>query len=260
MMDQLDILLGGAQSSLWLGFVTFLRIGAMVAIFPAFGEQSVPIRVKLGLAIAFCIIVTPLLGLPAQPVTDDLVARIMAVIPEIMTGVFFGLMLRFLIFVLQITGSIAAQSTSLSQIFGGSAGVDPQPAMGHVLVVAGLALAVISGLHVQFVAYILQTYELVPVGAILDAEVAVNIGVMAVARTFALGFTLAAPFVIASVIYNVTLGVINKAMPQLMVSFVGAPAVTAGGMLLLFVTAPYILSTWLDVLLEVTNNPIGGWE
>ena len=48
------------------------------------------------------------------------------------------------------------------------------------------------------------------------------------AASFALALSLAAPFVIASLLYNVALGVINKAMPQLMVAFVGAPAITCG--------------------------------
>ncbi|MFC3118840.1 flagellar biosynthetic protein FliR [Jhaorihella thermophila] len=38
-----------------------------------------------------------------------------------------------------------------------------------------------------------------------------------------LPFSLSAPFVIASLLYNLTLGAINRAMPQLMVTLVGAP-------------------------------------
>ena len=48
-------------------------------------------------------------------------------------------------------------------------------------------------------------------------------GVARVGAAFALALGLAAPFVIAAVLYNLALGVINKAMPQLMVALVGAP-------------------------------------
>ena len=84
------------------------------------------------------------------------------------------------------------------------------------------------------------------------------VGVKEVGRTFALGFTLAAPFVVASLIYNVTLGVINRAMPQLMVSFVGAPAITAGGLFLLFITAPVLLGVWIATFGDFMANPFGG--
>jgi flagellar biosynthetic protein FliR len=47
-------------------------------------------------------------------------------------------------------------------------------------------------------------------------------------------------------------------MPQLMVSFVGAPAITAGGLFLLFVTAPLMLSAWNSALNKFLQNPFGG--
>jgi len=85
-------------------------------------------------------------------------------------------------------------------------------------------------------------------------------GVTEISRAFALGFTLAAPFVIASFIYNVTLGVINKAMPQLMVAFVGAPAITAGGLILLMLAAPLMLSIWVESMALFIINPFRGPE
>lgn len=72
---------------------------------------------------------------------------------------------------------------------------------------------------------------------------------------FANAFTLAAPFVITSLIYNVALGAINRAMPQLMVAFVGAPAITAGGLILLMLISPLILSIWLDEFNIRLANP-----
>ncbi len=260
MIADLLTLLPIAQSALWAGFAVFLRVGAMMSLLPAFGEQSVPVRVRLGVSLAFCMIITPAIAPNVGPVPEDILPAVITLLPEVLTGLFFGLLLRFFVFALQIAGTIAAQSTSLSQIFGGSAGVDPQPAMAHVLVVAGLALAAMMGLHVHFAGYILQTYTLVPLGVWLASEIAVDLGVLAVSKTFVLGFTLAAPFLIASLIYNVTLGVINRAMPQLMVSFVGAPAITAGGLLLLVLTAPLMLSLWVEAFSIVVMNPSGGWE
>ena len=63
------------------------------------------------------------------------------------------------------------------------------------------------------------------------------------------------PFVIAALIYNVALGVINRAMPQLMVAFVGAPALTLGGLLLLYLSAPVMLSVWIDAFGALMEAP-----
>lgn len=257
MIQDLLPLLGVSQAVLWTGFAVFMRIGTMMALLPAFGDQPVPIRVRLLLGIMFTLIVAPAVSGDIANLPASMPAAVALLAPEVLTGLFFGLFLRFFILVLQIAGSIAAQASSLSQIFGGSAGVDPQPAIGHMLVVAGTALAALSGLHVQAAAYMIHSYMLVPFSGALDPQVVAQTGVAQIARTFSLGFSLAAPFLIASLVYNVVLGVINRAMPQLMVSFVGAPALTAGGLLLLLLSAPLMLGVWIDAFSGFMNNPFG---
>lgn len=258
-MEPLLALVPVSQAVLWTGFAVFIRIGAIMAVLPAFGDQPVPTRVRLVLALLFSMVVAPAVapGVMALPASAAQAAYFLG--PEVLTGLFFGIFLRFFILVLQIAGTIAAQATSLSQIFGGSAGVDPQPAIGHMLVVAGTALAALSGLHVQAAAYMIQTYMLVPFGVGLRPDLVSTIGIAEVSRTFGLGFTLAAPFLIASLIYNVILGVINRAMPQLMVSFVGAPALTAGGLLLFFLAAPIMLAIWMAAFSAFMDRPFGPW-
>ena len=140
----------------------------MMSLMPVFGEQTIPVRIRLAVALGFCLIVTPALGRTIGPMPPDIMTFLPILAPEVVTGLFFGLLLRFFVFAIQTAGSIAAQSTSLSQIFGGTAGADPQPAMAHVLLTAGLALAALMGLHVEMARYILTTYEMVPVGTLFE--------------------------------------------------------------------------------------------
>lgn len=255
MIEDLATLTSISQNALWQMFVVFVRVGTIVSLVPAFGEQSVPTRVKLGVAIAFTFIVAPAAPTPLPLGVAPAIAGL--ILAEALTGLFMGLMLRLFILALQVAGSIAAQSTSLSQIFGG-AGVDPMPAMGHVLVIGGLALATIMGLHVQIAEYMINSYYLVPMGNVIPADVLTRAGIAEISRAFALGFTLAAPFVIASLVYNITLGIINKAMPQLMVAFVGAPAITAGGLIVLMLAAPFMLSIWVEAMGLFMMDPFRG--
>lgn len=257
MIAELTPLLPVSQVMLWIGLAVFVRIAAMLAVLPAFGNQMIPVRVRLILAVMFTLIVAPAVAAGIGEPPGALLQATALLAPEVLTGLFFGIMLRFFVFALQIAGSIAAQSTSLAQIFGGSAGVDPQPAIAHTLVVAGAALAALSGLHVQAASYMIQSYVLVPFGLALGGAVVGTAGLAELARAFGLGFTLAAPFLIASLIYNVVLGVINRAMPQLMVSFVGAPAITAGGLFLLLLAAPIMLEIWMTAFSQFMAVPFG---
>ena len=233
------------STALWHAVVVFLRVGALVTVLPAFGERAVPARVRLAMAVAFTAIVAPAVDLVAYPA--DVLGFTGLAMVETLIGAAMGFSLRLFVLALQTGGTIAAQSTSLSQILG-AANADPSPAMGHLLVVGGLALAVMTGLHVRAAEFLLLSYDIFPIGLRPEAQAMSGWGLARIAEAFSLAFLLAAPFVIASFIYNLALGVINRAMPQLMVAFVGAPAITWGGLALLLVTAPVLLGVWVDRL------------
>ncbi len=243
-----------AQQTLLSGFIVFLRVGAALSLMPGFGERSVPQRVKLALALAFTMVVAPAVTSSVTPLTQG--GRVIGpfLVSEVIIGLALGMVLRLLVLVLEIAGTVAAHSTSLSQAFGG-VGANPQPAMGAVLVFAGLALAVMTGLHVRAAEALILSYRFLPPGRLPDAGVLADWGVAQIAHGFALAVTLAMPFVIASLIYNLALGVINRAMPQLMVALVGAPAITAGGLILLLLAAPAMLSIWSDWMIAILANP-----
>ena len=224
----------------------------MMALLPAFGERSVPVRVRLVLTIAFTVIVAPAVVSQTPPLAAS---AAMALGAEVVIGLFWGILIRLFVHALAMAGAVAAQSTSLSQIFGGSAGMEPQPAISSVMVVAGLALAALLDLHVALATTMITTYDLMPPGQLPDPRTVSLVGVAHVAEAFALAFSLAAPFLIVSTLYNVALGVINRAMPQLMVTFVGAPAITAGGLFLLFLTLPFGLALWSDALMGFLSEP-----
>jgi flagellar biosynthetic protein FliR len=249
------------RGGLWLSFVVFLRVGAMMALTPAFGEQAVPMRLRLGLALAFTLIVAPAAApaiLAAAPALagsgqGDLAAlRLLAT--EVTAGLVLGLGLRIFVMALQMAGTIAAQASSLAQFFGG-AGVDPQPAMAQLLLIGGLALAVMAGLHLRLAEALILSYDLLPPGVFAPAAMLADWGLAQVTRAFGLAFSLAAPFTIAALLYNAALGVINRAMPQLMVAFVGAPALTLGGLLLLFLAAPLMLAVWSQAFDLFLSDP-----
>ena len=181
---------------------------------------------------------------------------LLAGLGEVITGLAIGLILRIHIMTIQVAATMAAQATSLSQLLGG-ASVDPQPAIGMVLYLAALALAVELGLHVQFARMFIMSYGTVGAGNLIGSDLAkVITGI--ISNSFEFAFVLAAPFVVVALVYNLTLGVINRAMPQLMVAFVGAPAITYGALVLLALTAPLILSLWLRSLETLIVNPFGG--
>ena len=96
-----------AQGSLWAAFVVILRVGATLSLLPAFGEQSVPARVRLGLAVAFTLVVLPAVA-PLLPPVPPLPQALPLALSEVAAGLAFGIFLRLFVLALQTAGTIAA--------------------------------------------------------------------------------------------------------------------------------------------------------
>jgi flagellar biosynthetic protein FliR len=245
-----------AQGLVLPAFAIFVRVGAICALLPAFGEQFIPVRVRLALALAITVILAPALAPVSPPLPDSAPALAALVLGETAVGLVIGIGLRLVVFVLQIAGSVAAQGMSIAQMDGAGVTPDPSPAVANLFVLSGLALAVTLGLHVKVVMAISQSYVLAPAGWLPDGAGLGEWGLAHVVRAFNIAFSLSAPFLAVALVYNIALGAINRAMPQLMVSFVGAPAITGVMLVLLLITLPAALTVWAETLDGVLGAPL----
>jgi flagellar biosynthesis protein FliR len=255
MIEGLAGIMDIAESGLAAFMLVFMRIGGVMFLLPGFGDNAVPARVRLGLTFAFAFVVWPMLTAAGPlPLAPERPFFLMMII-ETCAGLLLGLSIRLMVFALQFAGSVAAQSTSLAQIFGSGIAPDPMPAFGNLLMLAGVTLAVVLGLHVKVAILLARSYEILPLGLPIPSQDVAVWGTARVGSAFALGFSLAAPFVLTAFAYNVSIGAINKAMPTLMVAFVGAPAIVGASILLLVLAAPVMLSHWNGELDRVLLNP-----
>lgn len=70
----------------------------------------------------------------------------------------------------------------------------------------------------------------------------------AVGGSFALALRLAAPFVLAAIVWNLALGLLSRLVPQLQIYFAAMPGQIAGGLLLLGLLASAVITAWLAEL------------
>ncbi|MCC1495111.1 flagellar biosynthetic protein FliR [Cognatishimia sp. F0-27] len=240
---------------LWIPyFIVFLRVGTAMTFMPIYGESWMSVRIKVVASLILTMIMTPAVIGSTSFQSSPNSLNVIALLQEVLIGLLLGLVFRFFIMAIQTAGSIAAQSTSLAQLMG-QTGMDPLPAIGHIMTLAALTILVIFGFHYNIIKFIVLTYDMFPYGKLIPIASIVDVFRQHANTIFNLAFSLAAPFLILSLLYNLTLGVINRAMPQLMVAFVGAPVISFAAILFLLLCIPAILITWLSGVQQFLINP-----
>ena len=227
------------------------RLSVVVFLMPGLGEQMISVRVRVSvlLAVALAVTMRDLAGLVPPSTLDGFLA---AIIVEGAIGFVRGVMLRLTVWILTIAGTAIAQSVGLSQFLGVALETEQQTVFANLLALSGAALLLSIDFHVHVVAAFIQLYSVVPIAgwAELDLEMAVD----AVFEGFGYAITLAWPFVLGGLLYNICLGFINRALPQLMVAFVGAPFIVGAGVVFLFMSVSALLIAW-----KTTALALVGW-
>ncbi len=173
LIADLSDLLGLAEGLAWAAALAFVRIGAVVALMPGLGDPAVPQRIKLALVVALTLVVAPLLA--ERLAQGGPAPGLLPLGGEVLAGLILGIGLRLFMITLQTAAAMIAQATTLSQLFAGAA-PEPQPAIGNLLTVAALALAMAAGLHVRAAELVLTSYDLLPAGVHHSAAAAADWG------------------------------------------------------------------------------------
>lgn len=217
------------------------RLSPVIILMPGIGEQVVPIRIRIQVLVAIAFLFTAS-GL-IEPVSFNPFGSYLALmLGEALFGILLGISLRVAIWVLSIAGSVIAMAVGISQMLGVAMENESNALTANLLTMAGAALLLSANFHVYAVASFIDLYKDVPPGQVADfdyAFVASNFF-----QAFNLAILLAWPFIAVNLLYNICLGFINKALPQLMVAFVGAPFMVGAGIFLLTVAIATLLLAW----------------
>ena len=249
-MADLASLAGQLAPLLAMFLLVVARLSFVIFFMPGIGEQVVPVQLRLMilLAIAMAMASTGVVAVPSLAPLSGYGALLLS---EITIGFCLGAILRVSVWMLSIAGTIISQSIGLSQLLGIALEREAQSLTGSMLSMAGTAILLTADFHLNAIASLMRLYGEIPVGALsaLDWDLLIQ-------RSFsAVGFAvlLAWPFVAVNLLYNICLGFINKALPQLMVAFVGAPLMIGGGTILLALSAVGLLVVWKDRVIQIVG-------
>ena len=250
-----------AQSTILSSAVIFMRIGVIAFFIPGIGERFVSSRVRLAAALAITFLVFPAIDRPAGLTLSALSPFALALGAEVITGLFFGFIFRLFIFVLQIFGTVISQNLSLAQLFSPQFSADAETPFGTISVFAAIAIALALGMHIKVILALIGSFEIQPAGTFPDLSMLADVYVRHLGNAFRLAIQLSMPFIITGLTYNLIIGAANRAMPQMLASLVGAPAISLLGLAIFSISLPIILVIWegkLSALLLSLGAPGNG--
>ncbi|WP_246725165.1 flagellar biosynthetic protein FliR [Beijerinckia sp. L45] len=235
-------------------FVVFCRIGGCILLMPGFSSPRIPVQARLFVAIAVSLAMTPLVIDDVLPLVGKAspFALVTIMIFESLKGVVIGLLGRLYFIALETLGMAISMSIGLSANLG--APVDESealPAVVTLITLGATLLLFVTDLHWEVFRGLSASYVVMPVRDGFDPRMGLLQLVDGSTKTFILTLRIASPFLIFSIIANVAIGIINKLVPQIPVTFVSTPFLLFGGGLLFYFT--------ISPALDMFTAAFGSW-
>jgi flagellar biosynthetic protein FliR len=235
--------------------LVFARVGTMVMLLPGLGEMSVPVRVRLTVALVLAAVLLPL-HRGAYQLDLRSFGPVLAMLgDELFIGAVLGLTARLTISALQIAGTVVAQQLGLGFV----TQIDPTQGqqnviVGNFLTMLGITLIFATDLHHLVITALDSSYTVFHPGEVpLLGDLAAHT-TRVVASAFRIGIQLSAPFLVFGLLFNLGLGVLSRLMPQMQVFFVGMPVSILAGLLILLLVLGAMMSLFLGSVSDVLHQ------
>lgn len=249
------------QLEAWLVqyFFPFVRIGACFMLAPGFSARFIPPRVRLLLAGAIALIVSPLVPPPA--ITPFSLEGVIVTVQQVIIGLALGFVLQLIFDTLAMGGQLLSNTMGLGFAFN----VDPlrgvgTPVLGQLyMILVTLTFLALNG-HLLLIELLVDGFVSLPVGMRgLGHE-----GMWAVAawgsRLFEGALMVALPGMTALLVVNLAFGVMSRAAPSLNLFAVGFPVTLVFGLVIAYFGLPAVQHTFvlsLDAAFELIRTLSG---
>ncbi len=225
--------------------VVLMRVAGIMAFAPLFNSRSIPMQMKVILALVSAMALVP--SVPLAEIPDDLglITILTCALSQIVFGMTLGLVASFVFAGLQLAGQLISFQLGFAIINL----IDPQsevemPVFSFLQDYLGLIFFMLVGGHHWFFIAVSSSFSYLPVlGITLKGSVAQEV-IRLSAQVLISGVQIAGPIIAVTVVTDVVLGIIGRAAPQINILIVGMPVKTLVGFMCLsfsFYFLPHLL-------------------
>ena len=235
--------------TVWVIGLVFARVGALMMLAPGIGDQFVPTRARLMVALFIAFTLAPVVSGKIAPLPSDTADMFLAIAKEILIGLSLGLTTRILFSALATAGAIAGMQTGLGMAMAFDPSQQQQGAVfGTFLALLGTALVFQSDVHYLFISGAAKSFDNFLPGAPLPLGDMAQFSLRAFSQAFSLAIQITAPLLLFGIVINVALGIINRVAPAIQVFFIAQPIQVLLGIMLFAITAGAGMLVWLEAI------------
>lgn len=194
--------------------MVFLRGLGIVLLLPTLGSRPLPPAVRVGIMAAVASVLYALVPRAAHVPTGTW-DMIRAAAGEVMLGLLFGFVGRFVFSAVDMAGRMITQEIGLSAAPGMDApSPATEPLAAFLSTFAGVMFFLL-GAHLGVLSAFARSFDLAPAGAPAFSAFSIEYLVRGTSRVIELGFRMAAPFIAMNFLINLAFSVLGKAVPRM---------------------------------------------
>ncbi|WP_028471197.1 flagellar biosynthetic protein FliR [Neptunomonas japonica] len=231
----------------------FFRIASFLMAMPMIGTQLVPMRIRLGLALAMTVVLLPVL--PVPPVADGLSFQTYILIAQqIVIGAILGFALHIMFQIFAVGGQLIANQMGL----GFASMTDPVNGVSVVvlgqfyLMLTMLMFLAMNG-HLVMLNVVTQSFDILPVTVVNFSAIKFMDIALAGTWMFSGALLMSLPAVTSLLVINLSFGIMTKAAPQLNIFAIGFPFTMVMGLLITWIS----LSGFLGQFEIIADHALG---
>ena len=247
-----------------LAAMLFLRIVTIFFLLPVFGDQAIPVRVRIALGIAFSFFTYPIVSQYLHQ-SDNLLqwspfTLLIATFREVIFAFAIGFSAKLVFFGTSIASHLSGVNMGFQAASMFNPSLSERESSYSVLqnwIV--LVLFVTLNIHHIFIEEIVKSFVTVPIGPTFDPGSVAKIALHLVQEAFIIGLRMAAPLLTVQILVNISLGLLNRSLPALNVFTLNFPLSFLTSFFILFISMSslfYVIShdgflkelMWLDTM------------
>jgi flagellar biosynthetic protein FliR len=237
-----------------LFFLIFIRVVAILFLFPFFSSRLIPVLSKAGLSLAITIILFPVVHLnETVEFPANLWGLFQLIASEFTVGMILGLMVEIFFEGVKIMGQLVGFQTgfAITNILDPQSGTQVSILSNMSYLVAVVLFLMLNGHHIMLNA-IKESFNIINIGSLnLNMQIFETI-INSVGEMFVLAIKIGAPAVAALLFTKAAFGLITKLIPQMNIMIVAFPVQIVVGLLFFGISLNILLGI-MEIYIEDLN-------